>query len=412
MSKKRKEKDSNESLIKVRNIILNQEQEDALCKLIHWWKHERHTKQTFEISGAAGTGKTTLIRYLIKEINLSDNQVQFMAYVGKATLAMRMNGINATTIHKAITYSIKEKVMEGDHQLVIDGRPQWQSKFYPVDKLPEDIKLIVVDEGSMVPEYMAKWLLKYKVPMIILGDLNQLPPVMGSAYFLRKPDAILNQIMRQSDESPIPYIAQYAIRGMTSTFVKDMNIDNKVIIKNHNDLTDDEIVDCDVYLCRTNNERDSVNKYVRNEIHKITAPYPIIGDKVICRENNWSESIKDDIYLTNGMVGYIDDIDLEGITSKKMTVDFRPEFLKNDVFRNLEIDRVYMRLSPEYKRKYFSNLNKFEYAYAITCHLAQGSQYNSVLVDASSIYGLNALYNRQWLYTAITRAIDKVTILY
>jgi exodeoxyribonuclease-5 len=187
---------------------------------------------------------------------------------------------------------------------------------------------------------------------------------------------------------------------------------DKVVIKKAKELSDDEMVNADVYLCRTNKERDSINNYVRHDLHGITAKYPVIGDKVICRENNWQESIHGDIFLTNGMVGYVHDIDLESITDRKMKIDFRPEFLDTDVFRNLEIDRVYMRLSPEYKKKYNSTLNKFEYAYAITCHLAQGSQYKHVIVDASSIWGLNAITNRQWLYTAITRAIDKVTIIY
>jgi exodeoxyribonuclease-5 len=245
-----------------------------------------------------------------------------------------------------------------------------------------------------------------------LGDLNQLPPVGGTSYFLQDPDAILTQIMRQADDSPIPYIAQYAINGDNSIFSNPLNIDDKVIIKSAKKLTDDEMVETDVYLCRTNKERDAINRYVRNDLHKISAEYPVIGDKIICRENNWAEVINDDIYLVNGMVGYVHDIDLESITSKKMKIDFRPEFLDTQVYRNLEIDRVYMRLSAEYKRKYNSPLNKFEYAYAITCHLAQGSQYKHVVVDMRSLWGLNAVTNRQWLYTAITRAIDKVTIIY
>ena len=412
MSKSKKNCKEKESLIEVHDINLNKEQKETLKKLIHWWKHERLHKQTFEISGAAGTGKTTLIRYLIKKIGLSDDQVRFMAYVGKATLAMKMNGIQATTIHKVITTFHKEKVMEGDHQLVIDGHPQWKSVFYPREYLDECIRLIVVDEGSMVPEYMAKWLLRYNIPIIVLGDLNQLPPVRGNAYFLRKPDAILTQIMRQAKDSPIPYVAQHARLGDESIFSKPGEIEDKVIIKSIDDLTDDEMVEADIILCPTNKERDHANRYIRESVLGMTAPYPIIGDKMICRENNWNESINDDIFLINGMVGYVEDIDLESITEYKMRIDFRPEFLENEAYRNLEIDRTYMRLSPEHKLKYNSNYNKFEYAYAITCHLAQGSQYNHVIVNMSRLWNLKSLQNRQWLYTAITRAVNKLTIVY
>jgi exodeoxyribonuclease-5 len=218
---------------------LNRSQELAARKFHRWWKLK--DKPTFEISGAAGTGKTYLVRHVLEGEGIDIDKVLFMAYVGKATLAMRMNGINATTIHKAITLSVKEKVMEGDHQLVIDGRPQWQYKFYPREHLNDDIKLIVVDEGSMVPGYMAKWLLDYDIPVIVLGDLNQLPPVGGSSYFLQNPDAILTQIMRQASDSPIPYIAQYAIAGDERMFNNNLNIEDKVIIKRSNELSDDEM---------------------------------------------------------------------------------------------------------------------------------------------------------------------------
>ena len=91
-----------------------------------------------------------------------------------------------------------------------------------------------------------------------------------------------------------------------------------------------------------------------------------------------------------------------------MKIDFKPEFMDEE-FKNVTLDRIYMGLSPNDKRFYRSNYHKFEYGYAITCHLSQGSQYNRVLVFNES-FG-TAEERRKWLYTAVTRAIDKVTIL-
>ena len=70
---------------------LNRGQETALQNLLQWWRHR--TKQVFEISGAAGTGKTTIVRELIDSLGLSNDQVLFMAYIGKATLALSRTGI-------------------------------------------------------------------------------------------------------------------------------------------------------------------------------------------------------------------------------------------------------------------------------------------------------------------------------
>ena len=109
-----------------------------------------------------------------------------------------------------------------------------------------------------------------------------------------------------------------------------------------------------------------------------------------------------------GLVGYITDINLENSTSKRLTIDFRPEFM-TESFIDLPMDREYLKLPAQYRKSHMSRLNKFEYGYAITCHLAQGSQYNKVIV-INEPFG-DYQFRRQWLYTAVTRAIDQLIIL-
>jgi exodeoxyribonuclease-5 len=217
--------------------------------------------------------------------------------------------------------------------------------------------------------------------------------------------------MRQSVDSPIPYIAKAASMGQ-NIFRVSQNISNQVIIKPASKLTKEEIRNADIVLCSTNVRRDELNAYIRKEVYGIDSKLPVVGDKMICRENRWGESIDDTIYLVNGLVGYVEYVDIESIKPDEMVIDFRPEFLKDKMFHNLPIDRKYMNMSYAAKRGYYSHINKFEYAYAITTHLAQGSQYNKVIVDMTGLYSLNSLYNRQWLYTAITRAIQQVILVY
>ena len=398
-----------DNTIKIPDIKLNEQQKMVLSRLIKWWHHR---SPLFQISGAAGTGKTTLIRFLIKEIGLSMDNVLFVAFVGKATLAMRMNGLNARTIHSAITFTIKEMVKDADgNPVLVNGDPQYRLKFIRKPELDEDIKLIVVDEGAMVPKKLAEWLMEYHIPIIVLGDLNQLPPVMGKSYFLQEVDCVLTDIMRQEKNSPIPYFANLIANG-TLKRLKDVNVQNKVIIKPRSYLLDEEIKEANIMICHTNNHRDELNQYIRKEIFGNKMDYPMIGDKMICRENNWNKCICDDIYIINGMIGYVEDIDLSSILATSMKIDFRPEFLETEMFMNLTIDRNYLNISREEKKSYFSAYDKFEYGYCITCHLAQGSQYNTVIVDTSDIWNLNSTYGRQWLYTAVTRAIDKLIVVY
>ena len=385
---------------------LNEQQAQAIEALRKWWYDGK--KQVFQISGAAGTGKTTLIRYLINEIKLEHDEVLFTAFVGKATLAMTRNGLNAKTLHSAICYCKDEPVLDENGNVVTEyNRRVTKRVFTRRKKIDPRIRLIVVDEGSMVPAKMADWLLKFKVPIIVLGDLNQLPPVIGDSFFLKEPDVVLTQIMRQSSESPIPYFAQNVLQNGTKCLSPGLQIGNKINVLSKADITPELLKDYDVIICGTNKTRNNLNTYIRERIYGRTQEYPVIGDKLICRENDWTFSV-DDVYLINGLIGYVTDIDLESISDYTMKIDFKPEFMDNE-FKNVTLDRIYMGLSPNDKRFYRSNYHKFEYGYAITCHLSQGSQYNRVLVFNES-FG-TAEERRKWLYTAVTRAIDKVTIL-
>lgn len=385
---------------------LNEQQAQAIEALRKWWYNGN--KQVFQISGAAGTGKTTLIRYLINEIKLEHDEVLFTAFVGKATLAMTRNGLNAKTLHSAICYCKDEPVLDENGNVVTEyNRRVTKRVFTRRRKIDPRIRLIVVDEGSMVPAKMADWLLKFKVPIIVLGDLNQLPPVIGDSFFLKEPDVVLTQIMRQSSESPIPYFAQNVLQNGTKCLSSGLQIGDKINVLSKADITPELLKDYDVIICGTNKTRNNLNTYIRERIYGRTQDYPVIGDKLICRENDWTFSV-DDVYLINGLIGYVTDIDLESISDYTMKIDFKPEFMDNE-FKNVTLDRIYMGLSPNDKRFYRSNYHKFEYGYAITCHLSQGSQYNRVLVFNES-FG-TAEERRKWLYTAVTRAIDKVTIL-
>ena len=385
---------------------LNEQQAQAIEALRKWWYNGN--KQVFQISGAAGTGKTTLIRYLINEIKLEHDEVLFTAFVGKATLAMTRNGLNAKTLHSAICYCKDEPVLDENGNVVTEyNRRVTKRVFTRRKKIDPRIRLIVVDEGSMVPAKMADWLLKFKVPIIVLGDLNQLPPVIGDSFFLKEPDVVLTQIMRQSSESPIPYFAQNVLQNGTKCLSPGLQIGDKINVLSKADITPELLKDYDVIICGTNKTRNNLNTYIRERIYGRTQEYPVIGDKLICRENDWTFSV-DDVYLINGLIGYVTDIDLESISNYTMKIDFKPEFM-DDEFKNVTLDRIYMGLSPNDKRFYRSNYHKFEYGYAITCHLSQGSQYNRVLVFNES-FG-TAEERRKWLYTAVTRAIDKVTIL-
>ena len=390
-------------------IEFNEQQIYALYDIEKWWHHS--TKQVYELSGAAGTGKTTLIKYFIERMNIPLNRVAFVAYMGKASMQMARNGLPAQTIHSLI-YEYK-KVPEtdenGEYVFRKNGRPKMTMGFVLKEKLEKDIDLIVVDEGSTVDEKTGKDILSFGIPVIVLGDLNQLPPVYGKPIFLTNPDYILTQVMRQEEGNPIVWLAHRVLDGESLP----LGVYGKSSVIGKADLNNYILKEADVVLTASNKLRNEVNKMFREQItpvRKLDAPN--LGEKIICRRNNWKKSIDDVIYLTNGTVGTVTYVDIESFDGDKIKIDFKPDFLQKK-FKNLFIDYKRMFGNPGDKqemKKGPRKIDAFEFAYAITTHLSQGSQYNNVVFLNERTHFDKETY-KKLQYTAITRAIDKITIV-
>ena len=379
-------------------------QQVAVDMFVEWYKHpEKRYRPWFEISGAAGTGKTTVVKYIIQELGLNNEDVAFVAYVGKATLALRQNGLPAKTIHSSIYDLTKLRKLDDD------GVPYMAEEFVKKEHLPYNLKLIVVDEAGMVGGKIAEDLLSYNIPVIALGDLKQLPPVMAQRMFLKEPDVELNEIMRQAKDSPIIYLSQLATNGIDIPY--GIYGGNECIVIPKHKLTDNHLKESDIVICGTNSMRDTINAYMRSRIQDIHSNHITIGDKLVCRQNRWGISLNDDISLVNGLIGYVDGV-YRDAGKADMLIDFRPEF-SNEVFHKIAISHSYPFMKYQERQQQnirFLNGTAFEFGNAITCHLSQGSQYDTVLIYNESSSN-SSLYQRQWLYTAITRAKKKLYLV-
>lgn len=387
-------------------IVLNEQQAEAVKKAKKWYNqykiNRNSVRQYFEISGPAGSGKTTIVRILISEIGLSLDEVCFMALVGKATLVMTRSGTPAKTIHSTI-YDYKDIVTsEKDRR----GNPILQKGFVLKEFIDPKIKMLVIDEGGMVDGQKALDIMSFGIPFMVLGDLNQLPPVFGKSFFLQKPDVILTQIMRQALENPIIALSTWILNYGHRLAIKDWGPRCRVISKN--DLTDELLDYTDVVICGKNATRDNINRHIRQNIRGITSDLPVIGDVLIARNNNWNLEIEDGIYLVNGMSGVVEDVHLSTFNGKRINIDFRPDFLEDKAFYNIPMDYEFFHSPYNKKENKYNFLNKFEFGYALTGHLSQGSQYNKVIVYAESFGSWD--FNKRWLYTCATRAIDELII--
>lgn len=380
-------------------IELNSQQEDAVRLASRWWISRN--KQVFEISGPAGSGKTTLVHVLMQNMNIKPENVLFMAFVGKAAMELSRKGNNAQTIHSTI-YDLQEVLVLDDdgNVIMVNGRAKRRPAFVRKPQIDPNIQLLVIDEGGMVNKEIALDVLSFGLPVLVLGDLDQLPPVIGDAFFLRDPDVILTQIMRQAEGDPIIHLSQLAKKGI---YIPKGKYGDRCYVIDRADVTDDMMKMADIIICGKNKTRDNLNYHVRHNILGRKEPHPYIGDKIICRQNNWKLKIENDLFLINGMNGYIQDIYLDSYNGKHINIDFRPEFLEEEYFKNIKIDYRYLFMSHEAKKNQGrSFVNRFEFGWAITAHLSQGSQYDKVLLFNERL-GDN-IYYRKWLYTAITRA--------
>ena len=401
-------------------IELNEGQQECLKKLIQWWKNG--DRQLFEISGAAGTGKTTIIKYLIDTLDDIDiDNVLFVALVGKAAMQMTKSGVMASTIHSAIYYPVEvDKVDENGKKIVKEGRVLKEIRFKKRPKLEGDIKLIVVDEAPMVDKKVAKDLFSYGIPIIALGDLNQLPPIFGEPVFLQKVDHVLTQIMRQKEDNPILALSQKIINDPVLRIEPGTYGDKLMIIKKNDFFRyyQDTFHKSDIVICGKNSTRDQMNEMIREEyynahgidLNSIDLPELLLGDKIICRKNNWSICLGN-VNLINGLVGYVTGIDYESKTKTLMNIDFRPEFLDRS-FENIPINLKYFfgnRKTKDWIKSIPHSGELFEFGYCITCHLSQGSQYGKVIVLAERFGDID--FYRKWLYTAVTRASEKLILI-
>lgn len=385
---------------------LNPQQAHATKVAKKWFKDQN--EQKLEISGPAGSGKSTIVASVVEEVGLKQDEVIYLAYVGKAAQNLALKGHDARTIHSVIyrltyvpKYDFSGKPMVDDL-----GRPILIRTFVKVDKLPSHKKLLVVDEGGQVNIPMASDILSFGISTLVLGDLNQLPPVFGVAGFMRDPDIILTQVMRQAEDSEIVYLSQLILKGKKLEFGKY----NNSIIMPYEEVKDHHLTSVEAIICGRNKTRDNINYYMRNHIHKYNPREPVhVGEKLICRKNDWGTCIANNVYLINGMVGYVKEVYWDSYTGKSVEIDFQPDFLPDtEYYRRLRIDIEYLHTPAVEESNTLGQNAMMQHGYAISGYLSQGSQYNSVFYHRD-IYNQKK-FQRSLDYTVITRAINHIYI--
>ena len=388
---------------------LTRKQEEGLRIAIDRYNHnEPYTV----IAGYAGTGKSTLINFIIVALEVNpEDEVAYITFTGKASEVLREKGCpNAMTAHKLLYYS---KQM-----------PNGKFFYRPRPSLEKDYKVIVVDEVSMLPKDMWDLLLTHGIYVIACGDPFQIPPIDKNQDngILNNPHIFLDEVMRQAKQSDIICLSMDIREGKKINPFKG----NDTQVFNKKDLCDGMYFWADQILVSTNKSRHDINSYIRDDLGRGFEPE--INDKVICLRNCWDTlSEKQCDPLINGSIGTISAMHMESIDyiimGQKVTAPVLVTDLitSNDEYKNLHIDYTALTTGEKFfnpRQEYVIRKNKqnpelpieFNFGYAITGHRAQGSQWNKVLVLEES-FPFEKIEHARWLYTTVTRAAEKLTLI-
>ena len=347
------------------------------------------------------THNTTVVKELLRYLGLDNGGYIAAAYVGKAVLQLQKHNLKARTIHSLI-YDVIPVTKKNPET----GKKYLSFEFVLKEKLEKDYRLIIIDEAAMVNDEIRDQISSFGIPIIFMGDMNQLPPVFGKSTIMDHPDHVLTQIMRQAENDPIVQLSQMVLKDIP---LLEGEYGDCRVLRNF-ELSNSILTDYDQILCTSNKTREFINNYVRREIKGFDTNEPKLYDKVICRQNNWGLTVKG-YSLTNGLSGTITDISRRKLGSGYYIIDFQPDILPPGIeFTGLHIDAKYIKATTELQNEMRRTQNeKFQYAYAITVHLSQGSEYDRVLFFDQWFH--DADLTKKARYTAITRAKKAIDIV-
>ena len=389
---------------------LTKKQEEGLKIAVE--RHRNNEKYTV-IAGYAGTGKSTLVKFIIEALDVEPSRVCYATFTGKAAEVLRKKGNkNACTMHR----------------LLYDHVPKPGGGFFRKAKQKIDYDIVVIDEVSMAPKAMMDLLFAHKVYVICLGDPFQIPPINKDEdnHLLDNPHIFLDEIMRQAADNEIIRLSM-DIRNMKPLQIYD---GTNVRIVDRSKFEAGMLTWADQVLVATNKTRIAYNTQIRKMLGKGT--YPEDGDKIVCLRNYWDDLSEGGDALVNGTIGYIQMPEDHLIkfppyahTSVPSVMALQADFItdEGDIFPCVDFDKT-MILSGEpcldWRDSYALGKlatrigdivpRQAAYGYAITGHKAQGSEWEKVLVVEEN-FPFDKKEHARWLYTCATRASDKLVLV-
>ena len=444
--------------------------QDILLQQLSHYLFDTDFNRVFLLKGFAGTGKTTIIGSLVKNLWQAQFSSVLMAPTGRAAKVIsNYSNREAFTIHRKIYFPKKEK--GGGISFTLQPNKHRRCLFI-VDEASmisdrvSDSKLF--ENGSLLDDMMQFVYSGHQCKLLLIGDDAQLPPVkldvspaldskvLSLQYNKEVDQMLLDEVVRQAADSGILSNATTIREFLSDGFYEDF----KFNIQGHTDIIrlvdGHEIMDAitDSYdqagkeetaiIVRSNKRANLYNQQIRQRIlfqeEEISA-----GDHLMVVKNNyfWLDAKSDAGFIANGDIVRILEIyaikELYGFRFAEVKVEMvdYPSMKALDTVVMLDVltmetpslsyedgDRLYKEVQQDYadekanykrflkiKGNKFFNALQVKFSYAITCHKSQGGQWDTIFIEQPYLpEGMNRDYLR-WLYTAMTRAKNKLYLI-
>ena len=381
---------------------LSDDQEQAISNVVDFLDGPG---KAYVIGGVAGSGKSSIIPYLVLECERRCWSVEVCAPTGKAAMVLKRKGIvNAHTLHSFL-YTV-EIVHDKDGTEIATFVKKPPSMFY-------DVNLLIVDEASMITRDLYDYISSLPFKTLYIGDHFQLPPVGDDFNIMLNPDFRMERILRQNEGNPIVQLAEIVRNGGKLPLGRfGDSVHTRV-------LNEDDLLNYDEIIVWTNQCKDAMNRLVRSKLG-YPEGLPQVEDKMIVRVN----SAKYKVF--NGQIVYLCNPGPVRCRDGKWKLSFIDELAHNDVFvaactndcvsakatvhlPKEELDRIRFSTGTKYNSRKSAAAVHLDWGYAVTCHAAQGSSWRNIAVIDEQRMHFSKDWNR-WMYTAITRAEETVTV--